>query len=37
MPEIEIEADEIGAVELLRACFDISGAEAKRLFSKSAF
>lgn len=36
MPEVEIEQDEIGAVELLRSCFDISGAEAKRLIAQSA-
>jgi ribosome-associated protein YbcJ (S4-like RNA binding protein) len=36
MPEVEIEEERIGAVELLRACFDISGAEAKRLIAQSA-
>jgi tyrosyl-tRNA synthetase len=36
MPEVEIEHDEIGAVELLRACFGISGAEAKRLIGQNA-
>jgi tyrosyl-tRNA synthetase len=36
MPEVEIEDESIGAVELLRACFDISGAEAKRLIAQSA-
>lgn len=36
MPEIEIMQSEMGVVELLRHCFDISGAEAKRMIGQSA-
>lgn len=36
MPEIELQQTEIGAVELLRVCFNLSGAEAKRLIAQNA-
>lgn len=36
MPEVAITQDEIGVVELLRVCFEVSGAEAKRLVAQSA-
>ena len=36
MPEIEIMQNEMNVVELLRNCFDISGAEAKRMIGQSA-
>jgi tyrosyl-tRNA synthetase len=36
MPEVEIEHSELGAVELLRICFEVSGAEAKRLIAQNA-
>ena len=36
MPEIEIASEEIGVVELLRVCFEISGGEARRLISQNA-
>ena len=36
MPEIEIMQSEMNVVELLRHCFDISGAEAKRMIGQNA-
>lgn len=36
MPEIEIMQNEMNVVELLRHCFDISGAEAKRMIGQNA-
>jgi len=36
MPEVVLAAGELSVVELLRACFDVSGAEAKRLIAQNA-
>lgn len=36
MPEVKLQQTEIGAVELLRVCFNLSGAEAKRLIAQNA-
>lgn len=36
MPEVELPQAEIGVVELLRICFKLSGAEAKRLIAQNA-
>ncbi len=36
MPEVVLAAGELSVVELLRACFDVSGAEAKRLITQNA-